>query len=63
LDGNINSFHTYFSIKKQTLVSTYVSTLVFPGFSQSFPEVSTRQVAYICSRYYRAPELIFGATN
>jgi hypothetical protein len=30
------------------------------------PDVSVRgepNVSYICSRYYRAPELIFGATD
>ena len=47
----------------QWLVSDRVSALIFYIF---FVQVLVRgepNISYICSRYYRAPELIFGATD
>ena len=39
------------------LIDSYRTT------TNMFAVCSMVEVAYICSRYYRAPELIFGATN
>lgn len=36
---------------------------MFPDFSAKVLVRGEPNVSYICSRYYRAPELIFGATD
>lgn len=45
-------------------LSDYISTfLTFNPTSAKVLVAGEPNVSYICSRYYRAPELIFGATN
>ena len=44
-------------------LSVGFSLLTLRDFSAKYLVRGERNVAYICSRYYRAPELVFGATD
>ncbi|XP_016360987.1 glycogen synthase kinase-3 beta-like [Sinocyclocheilus anshuiensis] len=56
----------HYSRAKQTLPMVYVKVRIVPNVCLCDAKQLVRgepNVSYICSRYYRAPELIFGATD
>lgn len=52
-----------FPLTGLSFFSSFSSLLCIMLFSAKILVAGEPNVSYICSRYYRAPELIFGATN